>query len=56
MFEFIKGWLRLKADHRAVAALECSLLAGVILETIAVSFSLLANDLPAQFVGTVTGF
>ena len=56
MFEFIQGWLRLKADRRAVTAPECGLFAGVVVETIAVGFSLLTNDLSIQFVGLGSGF
>jgi len=43
-------WLKLKTDRRAVTALEYGLIAGVIVATIAVGFSLLANDLSTQFV------
>ena len=56
MFEFIKGWLRLKADQRAVTAPEFGLFAGVLVETIAVCFSLLTNDLSTQFAGTGFSF
>jgi Flp pilus assembly pilin Flp len=42
-------WLNLKADRRAVTALEYGLIAGVIVATIAVGFALLANDLSQQF-------
>jgi Flp pilus assembly pilin Flp len=43
----------LKADRRAVTALEYGLIAGVIVATIAVGFSMLANSLSTQF--TVIG-
>jgi Flp pilus assembly pilin Flp len=56
MFEFIQVWLRLKADRRALTALEYGLFAGVVVETIAVGFSLLARDLSIQFVGIGAGF
>jgi hypothetical protein len=56
VFDFIQSWLHLKADQRAMAALGYCLLAGVIVESIAVGFSLLANDLSVQFVGTGPGF
>lgn len=47
-------WLKLKTDRRAVTALEYGLIAGVIVATIAVGFSLLANDLSSKFgdIGT----
>jgi Flp pilus assembly pilin Flp len=41
--------LRLRKDRRAVTALEYGLIAGVIVATIMVGFSLLANDLSQQF-------
>ena len=49
MIDFVTSWLTLKADRRAVTALEYGLIAGVIVATIAVGFSLLANDLSTQF-------
>ena len=49
MIEYAKLWLKLKSDKRAVTALEYGLIAGVIVATIAVGFSLLANDLSQQF-------
>lgn len=42
-------WLKLRADRRAVTALEYGLIAGVIVATIAVGFALLANDLSQEF-------
>ncbi|MGD0433749.1 MAG: Flp family type IVb pilin [Acetobacteraceae bacterium] len=39
----------LRKDRRAVTALEYGLIAGVIVATIMVGFSLLANDLSQQF-------
>ena len=49
MLQYATIWLRLKADRRAVTALEYGLIAGVIVATIAVGFALLANDLSQQF-------
>jgi Flp pilus assembly pilin Flp len=49
MIEYAKTWLGLKFDRRAVTALEYGLIAGVIVATIAVGFSLLANSLSAKF-------
>jgi len=42
-------WLNLRADRRAVTALEYGLIAGVIVATIAFGFSILADDLSTQF-------
>jgi Flp pilus assembly pilin Flp len=49
MIEFAKSWLELKIDRRAVTALEYGLIAGVIVATITVGFSLLANSLSKSF-------
>lgn len=49
MLQYATTWLKLQADRRAVTALEYGLIAGVIVATIAVGFSLLANDLSQQF-------
>ena len=49
MSDCIRVWLSLKADRRAVTALEYGLIAGVIVATIAVGFALLANDLSTKF-------
>jgi pilus assembly protein Flp/PilA len=51
MVEYIKTWLELKLDRRAVTALEYGLIAGVIVATIAVGFTLLANNLSTKFSG-----
>ena len=42
-------WLALKSDRRAVTALEYGLIAGVIVATIAVGFTSLAEALSNQF-------
>ena len=49
MFEYIKTWLELKTDRRAVTALEYALIAGVIVATIMVGFNVLASDLSSKF-------
>ena len=49
MINFSRVWLTLKADRRAVTALEYGLIAGVIVATIAVGFSILANGLSTEF-------
>jgi pilus assembly protein Flp/PilA len=41
--------LTLRKDRRAVTALEYGLIAGVIVATIMVGFTLLANDLSNEF-------
>jgi Flp pilus assembly pilin Flp len=45
---------KLRTDRRAVTALEYGLIAGLLVATIAVGFSLLANSLSSefQFVGS----
>jgi Flp pilus assembly pilin Flp len=54
MLEFAKTWLEIKFDRRAVTALEYGLIAGLIVATIAVGFSLLANSMSAKFVSVGT--
>jgi pilus assembly protein Flp/PilA len=49
MLRSLSPWLKLRADRRAVTALEYGLIAGVIVATITVGFSLLANSLSQQF-------
>ncbi len=49
MFEYIKTWIELKTDRRAVTALEYALIAGVIVATILVGFQVMANDMSAKF-------
>jgi pilus assembly protein Flp/PilA len=51
MIEYFHAWAALRADRRAVTALEYGLIAGVIVATIAVGFNLLATQLSNQFVG-----
>jgi Flp pilus assembly pilin Flp len=49
MLQYSLLWLNLRKDRRGVTALEYGLIAGVIVATIMVGFSLLANDLSQQF-------
>jgi Flp pilus assembly pilin Flp len=49
MIQFATHLLAIKADRRAVTALEYGLLAGVIVAVIAVGFTSLANALSSQF-------
>jgi Flp pilus assembly pilin Flp len=51
MIVYLLIWLRLQADRRALTALEYGLIAGVIIATIAVGFSLLANNASGKFSG-----
>lgn len=51
MLNYARIWLRLKLDRRAVTALEYGLIAGLIVATIAVGFSILAGDLSNEFSG-----
>lgn len=49
MIEYVKTWLEMKFDRRAVTALEYGLIAGVIVATIAAGFTVLAGDLSTKF-------
>lgn len=43
MIEYLKTWLQLMADRRAVTALEYALIAGVVVATVLAGFSSLAS-------------
>lgn len=49
MIGYAKLWLSLKTGKRAVTALEYGLIAGLIVATIAVGFSLLVNGVQQKF-------
>ena len=49
MPKFAKLWFALRADRRAVTALEYGLIAGMIIAVIGVGFAVLADDLSQQF-------
>jgi Flp pilus assembly pilin Flp len=49
VLNYAKLWLTLRADRKAVTALEYGLIAGVIVATIMFGFTLLADDLSQQF-------
>ncbi|HEY7576444.1 MAG TPA: Flp family type IVb pilin [Acetobacteraceae bacterium] len=51
MIEYMKTWLELKTDRRAVTALEYALIAGVIVATVLVGFQSLANHLSTKLNG-----
>jgi pilus assembly protein Flp/PilA len=54
MIEYVKTWLELKTDRRAVTALEYALIAGVIVATILIGFQAMANAMSSKFnsIGT----
>lgn len=49
MLDFVKTWVELKADKRAVTALEYALIAGVIVAVVVVGFGTLATDVSSKF-------
>jgi len=49
MMDLLRAWSLLETDRRAVTALEYGLIAGVLVGTIVVGFSLLANSLSTEF-------
>ena len=49
MLDYCRQWLELKWDRRAVTALEYGLIAGVIVATIMIGFSILATSLSKSF-------
>ena len=51
MIEYVKTWMELKLDRRAVTALEYGLIAGLIVATIAVGFGILGSNLSNKFSG-----
>jgi len=54
MINLVKLWLALRPDDRAVTALEYGLIAGVIVATITVGFTFLANAMSSEFVSIGT--
>jgi len=55
MIEYVKTWMELKLDRRAVTALEYGLIAGLIVGTIAVGFGILGSNLSNKFSGIGAG-
>lgn len=49
MLEFVKIWLELKTDRRAVTALEYGLIAAAIVVAISTAVITLGSDLNAKF-------
>lgn len=54
MLLYVTTWLQLKADRRALTALEYGLVGSVLLATVVVGFKLLANSASSKF-GTIGG-
>jgi Flp pilus assembly pilin Flp len=51
MLDYLKVWLALWLDRRAVTALEYGLIAGIIVAVITLGFTSLANSLSTKFAG-----
>ena len=49
MFEYIKAWLELKTDRRAVTALEYGLIAALIAVVIVTAVTTVGTDLTTTF-------
>jgi len=49
MLDFIRSWVELKFDRRAVTALEYGLIAALIVGTIAVAFNILGSNLSNKY-------
>ncbi len=54
MYEYVKTWLELKTDKRAVTALEYGLIAGVLVITMIVGFNFLGGKMQTQFNNVAT--
>jgi pilus assembly protein Flp/PilA len=51
MADYIRTWLELRYDRRAVTALEYGLIAATLVASVAVGFTSLANSLSTRFSG-----
>ena len=49
MLEYLKTWMALRTDRRAVTALEYGLIAGAIIATILAGFNTLGGDISTKF-------
>lgn len=49
MITYVKTWLEIRLDRRAVTALEYGLLAGVIVATVMIGFQVLGNSMSKTF-------
>jgi pilus assembly protein Flp/PilA len=54
MLEFVKTWLSLKADRRAVTALEYGVIAGVLAVVVVTAFNTFGTGLNAAFTSVAT--
>ena len=54
MYEFLKAWVELKTDRRAVTALEYGLIAGLIAVVIVTAVSTLGTNLSTTFSKVAT--
>ncbi len=54
MYEYIKTWVELKTDKRAVTALEYGLIAGVLVVTVLVGFNTLGSNMMTKFNSIAT--
>jgi Flp pilus assembly pilin Flp len=54
MYEYIKTWLEIKTDKRAVTALEYGLIAGVLVVTVLVGFQTLGSGIQTKFKNIAT--
>ena len=55
MLDLVKTWVELKADKRAVTALEYALIAGVIVAVVVVGFGTLAGNISDKFSAIGSG-
>jgi pilus assembly protein Flp/PilA len=54
MFEYLKTWLTLKTDRRAVTALEYGVIAGVLAVVVVTAFTALGTGLETAFTNIST--
>jgi Flp pilus assembly pilin Flp len=54
MYEYVKTWLEIKTDKRAVTALEYGLIAGVLVVTVLVGFNTLGSGMLTKFTNIKT--
>ena len=56
MISYLRIWLELKTDRRALTLLEFGLIAASVIVTLAVGFNVLAEDMSSKIDATVSGF
>jgi Flp pilus assembly pilin Flp len=54
MYEFIKTWVELKTDRRAVTALEYAVIGGIIVVTVLAGFQTLGTNISSKFTSIGT--